>query len=96
MHEEEPSREQTVEGRPAHQVRLPGFIVDEPIGLGDVIKLRHVRGRHQTVRRLRATCGRIESMDGFRTIVRTLTESRGLRRPERLLPQGSGLQLWAG
>ena len=33
-------------------------------------------------------------MDGFRTIVRTLTESRGLRRPERLLPQGSGLQLW--
>ena len=22
----------------AHQVRLPGFIVDEPIGLGDVVK----------------------------------------------------------
>lgn len=22
----------------AHQVRLPGFIVDEPVGLGDVIK----------------------------------------------------------
>lgn len=38
MHEEEPSREQRVGGRPAHQVRLPGFIVDEPIGLGDVIK----------------------------------------------------------
>ena len=25
-------------GRPAHQVRLPGFLVDEDIGLGDVIK----------------------------------------------------------
>jgi hypothetical protein len=25
------------EGRP-HQVRLPGFIIDEPLGLGDVIK----------------------------------------------------------
>jgi hypothetical protein len=24
--------------RPAHQVRLPGFISDEEIGLGDVIK----------------------------------------------------------
>jgi hypothetical protein len=24
--------------RPAHQVRLPGFIIDEDIGLGDVIK----------------------------------------------------------
>jgi hypothetical protein len=25
-------------GRPAHQVRLPGFISDEEAGLGDVIK----------------------------------------------------------
>ena len=24
--------------RPPHQVRLPGFVVDEEIGLGDVIK----------------------------------------------------------
>ena len=25
-------------GHPPHQVRLPGFIIDEEIGLGDVIK----------------------------------------------------------
>lgn len=25
-------------GRPAHRVRLPGFLIDEEIGLGDLIK----------------------------------------------------------
>ncbi len=26
------------ERRPRHRVRLPGFVSDEPVGLGDVIK----------------------------------------------------------
>jgi hypothetical protein len=42
--EEKTEQEKTADGqaveahRPAHRVRLPGFVIEEEIGLGDVVK----------------------------------------------------------
>lgn len=37
--EEQPTVGKTAESvRPAHRVRLPGFVTEEEIGLGDVVK----------------------------------------------------------
>jgi hypothetical protein len=38
MSHKEPSQRRTGGAQPPHRVRLPGFIKDEDVGLGDVIK----------------------------------------------------------
>jgi hypothetical protein len=38
MAQSEDENKQTETRKPVHHVRLPGFISDEPIGLGDLIK----------------------------------------------------------
>jgi len=38
MEESEDKNSPAEAHKPAHRVRLPGFVPDEPIGLGDVIK----------------------------------------------------------
>jgi hypothetical protein len=54
--------------RPAHRVRLPGFVVEEEIGLGRRVQTRHVRHGNQTLRRLRKARGRAQSLDGVFSI----------------------------
>jgi hypothetical protein len=38
MGETKSAAEPAISDRPVHRVRLPGFLIDEEIGLGDVIK----------------------------------------------------------
>ena len=51
--------------RPPHRVRLPGFITDEEIGLGDVIKRATSYFGIQALRRLRTPGGCAQPLDGF-------------------------------
>jgi len=50
--------EKTKNERQPYQVRLPGFITDGDVGLGDVFKACYVRSRNQILRWLRTSCCR--------------------------------------
>jgi len=59
-------QEQTDESeRASHRVRLPGFVGDEDIGLGDAVKRATSYLGIQACGGLRATAGRAQSLDGF-------------------------------
>ena len=38
MHRQREPRSQKIDDQPTHRVRLPGFLIEEEIGLGDLIK----------------------------------------------------------
>ena len=63
----------------ALRVRLPGFIKDEEIGLGEVVKRATYRTRFQAVRRLRGAGGDAQPVDGLYAIMRWETVEGGVR-----------------
>lgn len=53
---------------PPHRVRLPRFITDEEIGLGDAIKRGDILFWDTTLRRLQTPCGCTQPLDGFHPV----------------------------